>query len=454
MGNEVSAEIIAAAGAASASAAAATGQQQERRRKDDQRKGHVETAPNEESPPPLDDSNTERHVAIDLLGLKDRPVNPSNDDDFPAHFQQDAAATNAAAAAALAYAAAEEKAMEQQVTDYFKNADGDEDDSDEDEVKSTGEDSKDTTDTEESRHVVKKKGGGKPTVTVQTVYKDEDEEEEEEQGISVAPLRASTRIKARQEAAAKERKRASLLRERAPTSKKAMIKKATKAGLDIRKAFKAAGKLGKLDRVLERKGSQSADTLRNRKARSLPTRKRSEEAKSKVQETRKAHQEKRKAQEEPKAPEEETAEETPTKNKRGSKRRKVDTRPTSVNCVKDRTVRAKFAVTAKHLSELQHCSTWENKIDCNEKPKSQHFMYTYDEMVQKPHCSENSRTRRPGGPSSIFLCPEDYELKELGQRLIAVGKEMMRKNGEGYHCTTDPNEYHDLVFGEKIKLNR
>ena len=119
--------------------------------------------------------------------------------------------------------------------------------------------------------------------------------------------------------------------------------------------------------------------------------------------------------------------------------------------LKDRTVRSKFVLTAKYILELQYCNTWETQVDCNEKPKLQHFVFTHHEMVPKPHCSKNSRIKRPDGAASIFLCPEDYTLNDLGQRLIDVGKAMIRQIGKGYQSTTDPAKYHDLVFGKKIK---
>ena len=209
-------------------------------------------------------------------------------------------------------------------------------------------------------------------------------------------------------------------RSKPPRSKKdeELIKQAILLGTNIQKAYKEEGKLDKLERatrvlertlqqrstrskvhttskndgiasscVLERRGPEHSFQMRTRQN-SLPTkRKRQEEAKNKQPVAKEPPDEK---------------EETGIKNK--SKRRMVSSRPTSVNCVKDQNVQAKFAVVSKHLRKLQYCSTWEKKIDHDEKPKSQHFMFTYDEMVrgQKPHCSKNSRIKR-AETSSIIL---------------------------------------------------
>ena len=142
--------------------------------------------------------------------------------------------------------------------------------------------SKDTVE-EEMPHVVE-------TIQVETVHDDDEEDEDEEdededdEEIPLTRWRTSTRIKERQAAAAKERKRASLLRERASVNK-VLIDEATELGTQIRRAAKKEGKLGKLQhlatRILERKGSiQSGSSLPTR---STETKKRSEEAK-KVQE--------------------------------------------------------------------------------------------------------------------------------------------------------------------------
>jgi hypothetical protein len=131
-------------------------------------------------------------------------------------------------------------------------------------------------------------------------------------------------------------------------------------------------------------------------------------------------------------------------------RRKVHTRPSSVAGVKDRTVRAKFELAGKHISELQYCNTWEEEDDRLLHPKSQHFMVTFDEMVQQPHYSKHNRYKRKN-PVLILLTPEDFDEKAFGSKLVSIGKAMMKRSGTGYVCISDPDEYSELVFGKRLK---
>lgn len=137
----------------------------------------------------------------------------------------------------------------------------------------------------------------------------------------------------------------------------------------------------------------------------------------------------------------------PVITKNGKLRRSVSTCPYSLKSVKDKTVRDKFKVCANHISELQYCNTFEEKAWRDYYPKSQHFMFTYDEMVQKPYkeCGPPKRSN----PLCIFLPPEGVGVKEFGNILQKVSKEMSKNTGKGYRMAKDKDDYFDLVFGGK-----
>ena len=132
--------------------------------------------------------------------------------------------------------------------------------------------------------------------------------------------------------------------------------------------------------------------------------------------------------------------------KNGKYRRSVTSPPTSLSSVKDRTVRTKFEVCAKHISELQYCNTFEEKAPRDYHPKSQHFMFTYDELVQKPHYVKNGIAIRPS-PLGIFLAPKGVSQKSFAATLQKISKEMAKNSGKGYVFATSTEEYSELVFG-------
>ena len=125
-------------------------------------------------------------------------------------------------------------------------------------------------------------------------------------------------------------------------------------------------------------------------------------------------------------------------------KRLVGSRPTSVNDMKDRTVRTKFELCAKNISELQNCNTMEDEAARNFHPKSQHIMFTYDELVQDPENANYGITRREE-PIMIFLIPEGMSVQELGSHLIRIGTEMIKGSGKGYHICSSPEEYRELL---------
>ena len=65
-------------------------------------------------------------------------------------------------------------------------------------------------------------------------------------------------------------------------------------------------------------------------------------------------------------------------------------------------------------------NTLEAQFDRDENPKSQHFMFTYDEMMLKPHSNINNISTRERSPTYVFLCPEDIVVRELEKTLISV----------------------------------
>jgi len=140
-----------------------------------------------------------------------------------------------------------------------------------------------------------------------------------------------------------------------------------------------------------------------------------------------------------------------TQMKKKGGRRSVHSHPKTVNQVKDEVVVKKCGHATKVIKELQYCSTWEHQQDRDEKPKSQHFMLTYDELVPKPTKSKLSRYRRPEGYLFNFLVPEGVNLTDFGTKLANIGKDMASGNAEGIHwkCTGDPDEYCKFVFGDE-----
>ena len=136
----------------------------------------------------------------------------------------------------------------------------------------------------------------------------------------------------------------------------------------------------------------------------------------------------------------------------GKVRRATKSRPSSISNIKDRVSRPKFNKCARQVSELHGLTTFAKKEDRDRVPKSQHFMYSYDELVEKPHYAKLGVTRDT--PLSVFFAPEGVDVKALGQILTNVGKEMMKNNGrnkgKNYVVTNDKDAYSNLIFGEKM----
>ena len=87
---------------------------------------------------------------------------------------------------------------------------------------------------------------------------------------------------------------------------------------------------------------------------------------------------------------------SPNKKKKVN-RRPVRSRPISLNQIKDEVASRQSEVALKSVNKLQYCTTWEHDQERNEKPKSQHIMLTYDELVPKPTEATYSRYTRPEG---------------------------------------------------------
>ena len=136
----------------------------------------------------------------------------------------------------------------------------------------------------------------------------------------------------------------------------------------------------------------------------------------------------------------------------GKVRRSTNSRPTSISSIKDRVTRPKFEKCTRQMSELHGLTTFAKKEDRDRVPKSHHFMYSYDELVEKPFYAKLGASRDT--PISVFFAPEGVDVKELGQVLVNVGKEMMKNNGrnkgKNYVVTNDKDAYSNLIFGEKM----
>ena len=99
--------------------------------------------------------------------------------------------------------------------------------------------------------------------------------------------------------------------------------------------------------------------------------------------------------------------------------RHVGTKPQNMNQLKCRTVRRVFQITTKHIKTLQECSTPATGDECVKYPKSQHFMFTYDELAVRPNSGKQIEKRR-ANPQSVFLVPPHCDIKALGRALKAV----------------------------------
>ena len=130
----------------------------------------------------------------------------------------------------------------------------------------------------------------------------------------------------------------------------------------------------------------------------------------------------------------------------GVNRRSVFSQPISCAGLKDQTVRLKFSTAVKQVSQLQYCSTFAMERLRNLYPKSQHFMFTYDELVEKPHYQPDPERSEP---CFIFLAPVGVDREELGRQFQIVGKAMEEGSGDGYYFAKDTEEYKEKVFGKK-----
>ena len=141
-----------------------------------------------------------------------------------------------------------------------------------------------------------------------------------------------------------------------------------------------------------------------------------------------------------------------TLKKRKNDRRIQKTRPTTLNGLKDRATRDKFRATARAVTQLQLGTTFEERTDNDLHPKSKHFMFTYDELVKKPHYS--GREKKRADPICAFLTPDKHvDTSELGVILINAGIQMVRGSMEGVAVTSDEVLYYNTVFGINVHSN-
>ena len=137
-----------------------------------------------------------------------------------------------------------------------------------------------------------------------------------------------------------------------------------------------------------------------------------------------------------------------TGKKKKKPRRSRRTRPQSVSAMKDHSSRAMFDLCITNMKKLQYNSTMENEKDRKRLPKLQHFMFTIDEMIEKPYRAINSNFYREH-PLVSFLSPEGVNIKELGQTLMDVGKAMVRETDKGYKVSDHAEKYYRSVYGER-----
>ena len=79
-------------------------------------------------------------------------------------------------------------------------------------------------------------------------------------------------------------------------------------------------------------------------------------------------------------------------------------------------------------------------------------MFTYDELVKKPHYS--GREKKRANPICAFLTPDKHvDTSELGVILINAGIQMVRGSMEGVAVTSDEVLYYNTVFGINVHSN-
>ena len=134
-------------------------------------------------------------------------------------------------------------------------------------------------------------------------------------------------------------------------------------------------------------------------------------------------------------------EQTNKKNKKN--KRKQDSRPTTVNGLKDDTVRNKLKTLANNTKCLQHCSSFSQASDRRRNPAHFHFLGAFDEMVRVPNAAAyNNYQRVQTNPSVYFLVGDGFEVHKeaFGRELIRVGKML-----------TDGSPNVDLNFVKTVK---
>ena len=142
----------------------------------------------------------------------------------------------------------------------------------------------------------------------------------------------------------------------------------------------------------------------------------------------------------------------PSPSKKASEGKDILSPPESSLQVKNESRTRKFEVVARQTRKLQIHTTWEDEIDQKEKPKHQHVLFTYDEMVKEPHLAKKERYRRVESGQFYFLVPSNFDPRFIGKKLEAVGREMKegKYSRENWKIVDSILDYHKCLFGSKV----
>ena len=106
-----------------------------------------------------------------------------------------------------------------------------------------------------------------------------------------------------------------------------------------------------------------------------------------------------------------------------------------------------FRQAKEKTSALQKMTTFTDTEKYIKQPVSQHFMLCIDSVVQKPSCAGDFKRR--DHPKMFFFTPENVSRRELGKKLVAVGKAMQTGKEDGtYGITSDPEKYQEFIYGD------
>ena len=111
-------------------------------------------------------------------------------------------------------------------------------------------------------------------------------------------------------------------------------------------------------------------------------------------------------------------------------KRLVDTKPSSLNALKDRCVREQVKTVAGFVEKLQKATTFFQKNDHDSNLKFQHFLFSYDEIIEAPHevkryTAKEATMKARKMPAGSFLVPEHCDKVKLGRVLIQAGMRLV-----------------------------